>query len=111
MSKVTKKEDYVTFLEGKFSESTAKAMSLKVQLKTANLKVQLIKAKAIVVKKNAAAVELVARAAKAEVARAIKDYKKSVNFKDEVGEVACDAFEKGFEKCKRRVSKVFNLLD
>lgn len=43
--------------------------------------------------------------------RAIKSYKKSADFKDEIGEATCGAFKKGFEEYKRKISKVFNLLD
>lgn len=46
-----------------------------------------------------------------EVAKAIENYKRLADFKDEVGEAACNAFEKGFEGCKRKIFKVFNLLD
>lgn len=98
-------------MEGRFYESTAKAMPLEVQLKTADLKVRSVEGRAMVAEKKAIAIELVARAAKTEAERAIKGCIKSTDFKDEVGEVACNAFEKGFEECKRRVSEVFKLLD
>lgn len=60
---------------------------------------------------NAAAIELVAQATNAKVVRAIKAYKESADMKDEAGKASCDAFEKGFEECKRKVFVAFNLLD
>lgn len=48
---------------------------------------------------------------KVEVASFVKAYKESINFRDKVSEVACNAFEEGFEECKRKVSETFNLLD
>lgn len=67
------------------------------------------KAKAI--EEKVATIEIVARATKVEATRAIESYKESANFKDEIGEATCDAFEKVFEEYKRKISKVFNLLD
>lgn len=52
-----------------------------------------------------------ARATKAEVARVTEEYKKLVDFKDEVSEAACDAFQKGFVECKRKVANAFPKLD
>lgn len=46
-----------------------------------------------------------------EVARAIKEYKKLVNFEDEVNEATYDAFQKGFAKCKRKVTEALSKLD
>lgn len=38
--KVAQKEDYISFIENRFSDATAKAMVLEVQPKATNLKVQ-----------------------------------------------------------------------
>lgn len=52
-----------------------------------------------------------ARAAKVEVARVVEGYKKSTNFEDKVSKATCDAYQKGFEECKKKVTKAFHLLD
>lgn len=48
-----------------------------------------------------------AQVAKAEVARAIEEYKRSIDFEDEVGEATGDTFQKGFAECKRKVAEAF----
>lgn len=41
----------------------------------------------------------------------IKEYKKSMKFQGEVGEVAYDAFQKGFAECKENITEAFLNLD
>lgn len=71
----------------------------------------MVEGRAVVAKANTVATELVARAVKVEMARVVKAYKKSTDFRDEVNEVTCNAFKKGFEEYKKKVSEALNLLD
>lgn len=45
--------------------------------------------------------------AKAEAVRAVDEYKKSIDFEDEVGEATSDTFWKGFAECRRKVAEAF----
>lgn len=54
-------------------------------------------------------IEIIAKAIKVEVARAMEEYKNSADFEDKVNEVICDAYYKGFEECKRKVVQAFHL--
>lgn len=99
------------FLESRFSQATTEAMSLVVLSKASNLKVQLAEGKATPIEEKAAVVELVAQMARAQAAWAIKVYKNSTDFEDEVREFACDAYWTGIEVCRGKVSKIFHLLD
>lgn len=61
---------------------------VELQLKPTDLKAQLTEGKVMAIKANTAATKLVAKAVKAEAARAVVDYKQSADFRDGVGKVA-----------------------
>lgn len=90
--RITKGEVYVAFLENRYSDATSKVMELEVQLNATNLKIQGVEAKARKVKERATTTKAMARVAKAEMAQAIKEYKKLMDFEDEVDEAGRDAF-------------------
>lgn len=98
-------------MEDKYSEAIAWSIQLDGQITILWLKLQSIKGRVEVAKEKVTAAEMVVRLAKAEVARVVEDYKKFADFEDEVIEVARDADQKGFAKCKRKVAQAFHLLD
>lgn len=108
--KATKKECYITFLENRYSEATSKAMLLKGQLTAIKLKLQGAESRAKEDKEKAMATEVMAWATKTKEVRAIKEYKKLIDFEDEVNEATCDALQKGFVECKKKVTEAFPKL-
>lgn len=86
-------------------------MALEVQLKAANLKFQGAETRAKEAEEKAIVVEAVARVAKAEMVRAIEEYKRLADFEDKVSEATCDAFQKRFAECKRKVTNALPKLD
>lgn len=62
-------------------------------------------------KENVLASKMVIRVAKVDVVQAIIRYKASEVFEDDISETICDAFYKGFDKCKKKVALTFDHLD
>lgn len=54
---------------------------------------------------------MVIEATKKEVTDSVKQYKTLMEFEDEVQEVVCEAFIKGFEECKKKMAHFFHLPD
>lgn len=90
-------------------------MVLESRVKSINLKLGAIVVTIWRAEERVEVAKAKAQAAEAKVALvgtwAIDEYKKSEDFKGEVGEAAYDAFLKGFTKCKGKVIKAFSDLD
>lgn len=67
------KEDYITFLENRYSKATSKAVLLEGQLTSTNIKLQGAKGRAKVEEKKAIATEIVVWAVKAEALRVVEE--------------------------------------
>lgn len=79
-------------MDDRYFEATARSIQLEGQIIILWLKLQSTQGRVEAIEEKATTVEMVARAAKAEAAKAVKDYKKSVDFEDEVSEAACDTY-------------------
>lgn len=89
---VDEKEDYITFLENRYSEAISKVVLLEGQLTTANLKLQGAKGRAKMDEEKDIAIKIVVWAVKAEATRVVEEYKRSTDFEGEVSKATCDAF-------------------
>lgn len=63
----------------------------------------------MVAKAKATVAKAVVRAMREEAAQVVMQCKTSTEFEDKISEAVCDAFYKGFEKCKKKMAHAFNI--
>lgn len=108
---ITKGVEY-TLLEVRFVDTTFKGMIMESRAQTITFKLKEAEVMAWEAEEKAEAVEAEEKAEAASVGvQAVKEYKKSMAFEDEVGEAAFDAYQKGFVEGKRMVMEDFRELN
>lgn len=111
----TKDKEYIILLEARLADTASKGMALESRVTLTNQRLELVDDAIKKAKEGAEVTKTKAQAAQMEVAsiiiRAIKKYKGSEDFKNEVGETTYDTFLKGFAECKIKVLEAFPDLD
>lgn len=97
--KITKEKEYVALLVSRLVDATSRGVALESQVKFIILKLDVAKVWATEVKATSTGTQ------------AVKEHRKSEDFKGEFSEATYDAFLKGFAKCKAKVIEAFPDLD
>lgn len=112
---ITKGRDLISELETKLANAILKARSMEFQVNMSNLKVKEAEVVAREAKERAQAIKAKAQAIEMQVtsagARAVKEYKKSKNFEDDVIEGIYDTFQLRFVKYKKKVAMAFSEIN